>query len=207
MSPDPDKAGSSGPERGTLGEECEALGEPPRWAAIPRTIAAAYRLVLTLTPREHTVLRLLGWGYDNRAIARELEISERTVKRYVTAILAKLGLRSRLQAGLCALLLSWELSPGGGWPEGLMDSPPRGGDDHVDARRIQGSIEERPMTFDALAALRQGGNPVDLLTAEQREVLAQLTEDEVAVLNSVKRRLDAVSDAEVEGHSSLIKIA
>ena len=62
------------------------------------------------------------------------------------------------------------------------------------------------MTFDALAALRKAGNPVDLLTAEQRDVLAQLTEDEVAVLNSVKRRLDAVSDAEVEGHSG-IKIA
>ena len=62
------------------------------------------------------------------------------------------------------------------------------------------------MTFDALTALRQGGNPVDLLTAEQQDVLAQLTEDEVAVLNSVKRRLDAVGDAEVEGHGG-IKIA
>ena len=62
------------------------------------------------------------------------------------------------------------------------------------------------MTFDALAALRQGGNPVDLLTAEQRDVLEQLTEEEVAVLNSVKRRLDAVADAEVEGHSG-IKVA
>jgi hypothetical protein len=62
------------------------------------------------------------------------------------------------------------------------------------------------MTFDALAALRLGGNPVDLLTAEQQEVLAQLTEGEVFVLNSVKRRLDAVADPEVEGHSG-IKIA
>ena len=62
------------------------------------------------------------------------------------------------------------------------------------------------MTFDALAELREAGNPVDLLTAEQRQVLAELTEAEVAVLNSVKRRLDAVSDAEVEGHAG-IKIA
>jgi hypothetical protein len=67
--------------------------------------------------------------------------------------------------------------------------------------------QEGTMTFDALAALRQTGNPVDLLTAAQRDVLAQLTEDEVAVLNSVKQRLDAVSDAEVEGHSLIIKIA
>jgi hypothetical protein len=63
------------------------------------------------------------------------------------------------------------------------------------------------MVFDALAALRQAGNPVDLVTAEQRAVLAQLTEAEVAVLNSVKERLDAVSDSEVEAHSGTIKIA
>jgi hypothetical protein len=63
------------------------------------------------------------------------------------------------------------------------------------------------MTFDALTALRMAGNPVDLLTEQQRDVLAQLTEDEVAVLNSVKERLDAVTDPEVEGHSATIKIA
>jgi hypothetical protein len=63
------------------------------------------------------------------------------------------------------------------------------------------------MAFDALTALRNAGNPVDLLTAEQQQVLAELTEAEVAVLNSVKKRLDAVADSEVEGHSSTIKIA
>jgi hypothetical protein len=62
------------------------------------------------------------------------------------------------------------------------------------------------MTFDALAALRNAGNPVDLLTSEQRDVLAHLSETEVAVLNSVKARLDAVSDNDVEGHSGTIKI-
>ena len=47
---------------------------------------------------------LLGLGYDNRSLARELKVSERTAKRHVTAILAKLGLESRLQAGLAAML-------------------------------------------------------------------------------------------------------
>jgi hypothetical protein len=56
------------------------------------------------------------------------------------------------------------------------------------------------MAFDALAALRAAGNPVDLLSQEQRVVLGQLSEEEVSVLNSVKERLDAVSDNEVEGH-------
>jgi hypothetical protein len=56
------------------------------------------------------------------------------------------------------------------------------------------------MAFDALSALRAAGNPVDLLPEEQRAVLGQLTEEEVTVLNSIKQRLDAASDIEVEGH-------
>ncbi len=59
------------------------------------------------------------------------------------------------------------------------------------------------MAFDALAALRQAGNPVDLLTDRERSVLAQLSEAEVSVLLSVKERLDAVSDSEVEGHANV----
>jgi hypothetical protein len=65
---------------------------------------------------------------------------------------------------------------------------------------------ELTMPFDALDALRRAGNPVDLLDDAQRAVLAQLTEAEVAVLNSVKERLDAVSDHEVEAHSAALKI-
>ena len=61
------------------------------------------------------------------------------------------------------------------------------------------------MTFDALAVLRDAGNPVDLLSKEQQEVFAQLSEEEVAVLNSVKERLDAVAD-DVEAHDFPVKI-
>jgi hypothetical protein len=56
------------------------------------------------------------------------------------------------------------------------------------------------MAFDALSALRAAGNPIDLLTKEQQDVFASLTEDEVAVLNSIRRRLDAIEDPEVEAH-------
>jgi hypothetical protein len=59
------------------------------------------------------------------------------------------------------------------------------------------------MAFDSLAALREAGNPVDLLTKEQQDVFAQLTEDEVAVLNSIKRRLDDLPGSEVAGHGDL----
>jgi DNA-binding NarL/FixJ family response regulator len=104
---------------------CGALRGP---VALPEPIAVAYQRARSLTPREFSVFRLLGSGYDNRAIARELNISERTVKRNITAILGKLELRSRLQAGLCALLMSWERAERT-WPEGLMEACPAAGDD------------------------------------------------------------------------------
>jgi DNA-binding NarL/FixJ family response regulator len=66
-----------------------------------------------LTTREVDVLRLLGEGYANKAIARELGISERTTRTHVSRILAKLGLTSRTQAAL------WVARNGAGAP------PPR----------------------------------------------------------------------------------
>jgi DNA-binding CsgD family transcriptional regulator len=107
---------------------CAACGAFPR-PELPQRLAGALLLTRTLTPREHAVFQLLGLGYDNRSIARELQISERTVKRYVTAILTKLRLRSRLQAGLSALVLSWFPAVDAPWPEGLMDSAQSPGDD------------------------------------------------------------------------------
>ena len=56
------------------------------------------------------------------------------------------------------------------------------------------------MAFDALAALRAAGNPVDLLSKEQQEIFASLTEEEVNVLNSIKRRLDALEGDDVSAH-------
>jgi hypothetical protein len=45
------------------------------------------------------------------------------------------------------------------------------------------------MPFDPLEALREAGQPVDLLSRRQRETLAALTEHEVEVLLSIQRRL------------------
>ncbi|HZB50676.1 MAG TPA: response regulator transcription factor, partial [Mycobacteriales bacterium] len=56
-----------------------------------------------LTPREHEVLRLVARGLSNRLIARELALSEKTVKAHVSAILAKLGVADRTQAALHAV--------------------------------------------------------------------------------------------------------
>jgi DNA-binding NarL/FixJ family response regulator len=56
-----------------------------------------------LSPREVEVLRLIAAGRDNPDIAKELFISQSTVKRHVEAILGKLGVDNRVQAAVAAV--------------------------------------------------------------------------------------------------------
>jgi DNA-binding NarL/FixJ family response regulator len=51
-----------------------------------------------LTPREQHVLKLLAQGLQNKEIAAEMHITERTVKFYVSSILSKLGAGNRTEA-------------------------------------------------------------------------------------------------------------
>jgi two-component system, NarL family, response regulator DevR len=51
-----------------------------------------------LTDRERSVLELIGDGLSNREIAERLFLAEKTVKNYVTSVLAKLGMQRRTQA-------------------------------------------------------------------------------------------------------------
>jgi len=58
--------------------------------------------VARLSVRERQIFEMLVTGPSNRQLARALGITERTVKAHIAAIMTKLGLRSRLQAGLAA---------------------------------------------------------------------------------------------------------
>lgn len=57
----------------------------------------------SLTPREHEILCLLADGQSNKLIARNLGISDGTVKLHVKAILRKLGIHSRVEAAVIAV--------------------------------------------------------------------------------------------------------
>lgn len=57
----------------------------------------------TLTPRETEILGLLAEGQSNKAIARNLGISDGTVKLHVKAILRKLEVHSRVEAAVMAV--------------------------------------------------------------------------------------------------------
>jgi two-component system, NarL family, response regulator LiaR len=71
-------------------------------AVVPPADNGRFAAPELLTEREIRVLTLVAQGKSNKEIARDLQISEGTVKTHVSIILAKLGLQSRTQAALYA---------------------------------------------------------------------------------------------------------
>lgn len=55
-----------------------------------------------LTDREREVLQLVGEGLTNREIGERLYLAEKTIKHYMTSVLQKLHVRSRVEAALLA---------------------------------------------------------------------------------------------------------
>ena len=60
-------------------------------------------LIGTLTPRENEILELLAEGQSNKLIAKNLGISDGTVKLHVKSILRKLEIHSRVEAAVIAV--------------------------------------------------------------------------------------------------------
>ena len=58
-----------------------------------------------LTPQERRIFDLIGEGRTNRQIAREMYLAEKTVKNYVSNLLAKLGMSRRTEAAALAARL------------------------------------------------------------------------------------------------------
>jgi two-component system, NarL family, response regulator DevR len=64
-----------------------------------------------LTERERTLLGLLSEGLTNRQIAERMFLAEKTVKNYVSRLLAKLGMERRTQAAVFATKLDQRSAP------------------------------------------------------------------------------------------------
>lgn len=53
---------------------------------------------IILTPRERQIFNLLVQNYSTKEIAKELGISEKTVRNHISNVIQKLGVNSRIQA-------------------------------------------------------------------------------------------------------------
>ena len=67
----------------------------------------ADEMFVPLSPREMEILHCIARGLSNKEVARELGISEQTVKNHMTSILRKLAVNDRTQAAIYALRRGW----------------------------------------------------------------------------------------------------
>ena len=67
-----------------------------------QTPAKSKKPVDDLSKREEDILRLVAQGFSNKEVGNALDIQEKTVKHYMTAILQKLHVRNRVEAAMLA---------------------------------------------------------------------------------------------------------
>jgi DNA-binding CsgD family transcriptional regulator len=96
---------SSGKDLGALDRERLAALAPHLTNLIALQVPrdGSMRSTAALTPREAETVDLVAAGYNNRTIARRLNVTESTVKKHVSAALTKLDVDSRTQLALAWL--------------------------------------------------------------------------------------------------------
>jgi DNA-binding NarL/FixJ family response regulator len=94
----------AGPDELIAGIRAAARGESPLSPKAARALvtARAEGERADLSPRERDVLRCVAEGMSNKLIARELGISEKTVKTHLTRVFQQIGVTDRTQAALWA---------------------------------------------------------------------------------------------------------
>ena len=90
-------------EKDLLGAIARALEKARQQSKHRAESAEIKRLLATLTPREHEVVRALAGGASNKEIARTLDVAESTVKNHIQNILKKFNLASRVQIAVYAV--------------------------------------------------------------------------------------------------------
>ncbi len=93
------------PEELLRGVRAAARGDSPLDPKAARALLTARSKPVAetgLTAREHEVLELVAEGLANKAIARRMGISEKTVKAHLTSVFVRIGVTDRTQAALWA---------------------------------------------------------------------------------------------------------
>lgn len=70
-----------------------------------------------LTPQERAIVRLIAKGHTNREIAAELHLAEKTVRNYVSNVLAKLGMKNRTEVAVHIASRAGSPAPGSRAPD------------------------------------------------------------------------------------------
>jgi DNA-binding NarL/FixJ family response regulator len=83
----------------------ESLLDPVAVERLVARLRADVEELADLTPRERSIFELIGDGCSNREIGEELVLSEKTVKNYVSNLLAKMGMHRRTEVAAYAARL------------------------------------------------------------------------------------------------------
>ena len=107
-----------------------------------------------LSDQERVLLDLLGEGLTNKQIAARMFLAEKTVKNYVSRLLAKLGMERRTQAAVFVSKLDRSPPSGRGVTR---PSSGRSGDNHRHARRLDDCRADRTQQHSREAAAAVAG--------------------------------------------------